>query len=459
MFRYAMVSTFFIYLLICEGMYAATSTWTANATPIPLTQTTNSSVFNAASSSGNFMVTWQDSSTTKPFYAIYDGTNWTTPQVIPGLSGGDNVDSDVFVSVSSAGLFMVTWKDTSTLHPFYALYDGSSWTTPQAIPGSGSMFGDAFSAVNPAGEFMVTWVIASGAPDYAIYDGSSWTTPGPIPTVEEFGINAYCSADYSGNFMVTGWNITNLPAYTIYDGTTWTPLTDIGESDANSDVFSSFNSLGFMVTWQDATTNKPFYSIYNGSSWTTPQAIPGSNPIVTNVLSSASPSGDFMVTWKDNATSEPFYAIYDGISWTTPQAIPGAGPSDNYAASSVNVAGNFFLTWQDGTTNDPFYAEQNIQNNPLPPVSLKGKQKSTRFWTQTEFYDVLSWGAPVSGVSPASYKIYRDSLTNLIGVVQAGPNLYFEDHNRRNIAYTYYIVSIDVNGNSSSPGMIVVTPK
>lgn len=93
-----------------------------------------------------------------------------------------------------------------------------------------------------------------------------------------------------------------------------------------------------------------------------------------------------------------------------------------------------------------------------PPTHLIGEQKAIKFLSQKEIVNTLRWSAPLEGVPPVSYAIYRDSeLTDLVGRVSASASLIFKDHNRRkNTVYTYYVVSVDDEGNQSTPAFIAI---
>jgi DNA-binding beta-propeller fold protein YncE len=97
--------------------------------------------------------------------------------------------------------------------------------------------------------------------------------------------------------------------------------------------------------------------------------------------------------------------------------------------------------------------------NPLsPPSSISGCKTKNVFLLQTDYINNITWTAPTSG-SPAAYAIYRDAtLTQLVSIVPANGPLQYYDHDRNpNVTYTYYIVSVDANGNQSAPVSVTVT--
>lgn len=86
------------------------------------------------------------------------------------------------------------------------------------------------------------------------------------------------------------------------------------------------------------------------------------------------------------------------------------------------------------------------------PLNFVGCKLLNRFLLQAEYIDHLTWSAPTTGVAPASYKIYSDTaLTKLIATVPATTTpLQYDVHNQSPSAQnTYYIVSVDSDGNPS----------
>jgi YVTN family beta-propeller protein len=96
----------------------------------------------------------------------------------------------------------------------------------------------------------------------------------------------------------------------------------------------------------------------------------------------------------------------------------------------------------------------------MPPRKFRGFQKPNRFASQVDYVNVLTWKAPVDGVTPVSYRIYRDAaLTHLVAKISAKHRLEFEDHQRKKgRKYTYFIVSVDSLDQQSSPVNLVIDP-
>lgn len=93
----------------------------------------------------------------------------------------------------------------------------------------------------------------------------------------------------------------------------------------------------------------------------------------------------------------------------------------------------------------------------FPPTHLHTHQIVNRFLNHTEFIVQLKWDPPSQGISPVKYRIYRNSLHNLIGTVPANQRLKFTDYTLEDDkTYIYYVVSVDQFGNVSTPAVVAV---
>jgi len=135
--------------------------------------------------------------------------------------------------------------------------------------------------------------------------------------------------------------------------------------------------------------------------------------------------------------------------------------------ATLNVPYNLAIT-PDGFTGYIVNLEGNsvsimfIKDPPLtifPPISIAGCKTKNIFLAQTDLINFITWNAPAIGLAPAKYNIFRDAaLTDLIVTIPATEPLQYYDHNRDpNITYIYYIVSLDQNGNISTPSNVTVT--
>jgi hypothetical protein len=401
-----------------------------------------------------FLTTWVESVGDFPVYALFNGSSWTTPAHIPGSSTA--VPAGVFSSFG-LGIFVSTWLNNSPAIATYATFNGSSWTTPAQIGATATAVGPINPAFDSlAGTFLATWINSvTNLPTYSIFNGVSWSTPTAIPGSSTALANgAFLSFDaVSGKFLVV-WKdqSTGFPFYALFDGTNWTTPVAIPGAGATSDgavIVASDDALAglFLITWKDATSSLPFYATFNGTSWSTPASVPGSGTCVEAVTSSFdSSSGVFMVMWIDNATRLPFYATYTGVTWSTPSGIPSSTVQGQFNVFSAAAPDSFLATFAEMTVLTPFYSVFQPSLPPPPPVSITGLASQNRSVLQKELLNIISWTAPV-GVpwTPAFYLLYRNAaLTDLAGSVPATGPLEFVDHNRQSgTLYTYYLVAVD----------------
>jgi len=130
--------------------------------------------------------------------------------------------------------------------------------------------------------------------------------------------------------------------------------------------------------------------------------------------------------------------------------------TNSAGTSTTQVFSSRFMSNNGGPTAT---VTQSISIPPLSPSDVTGSQRSCRFPTQTDLINVITWDAP-AGVPPVAYRIYRDAgLTDLIATIPGNGALIFEDHNRKEKTYTYFIVSVDAAGGVSSPIIVTVTPE
>ncbi len=347
---------------------------------VPSSSTTGSGVYSSCNTTvGNFLVTWADNYPSDlPIYTIFDGSTWTTPSSIPSSSPAQTIIASSFNS--GTGTFLVTWGGIiSPLgYPFYATFDGSTWSTPAQIPSSSSLASAVFSAVNPStGTFLAVWMDGNSTnPYYATFDGTSWSTPAQIPGSQSADTDIFVTFDpTSGLFLVSwldGQNFPPYPYYATFDGTSWsTPGAIPGSSPGSSDVMSSVNSSGtFLLTWIDESSGAPVYVTFNGTSWSTPTLIP-CGTVASSDISSSYDSNDnvFVVTWAGITAggTYPSYTVFDGTNWSTPATIPGTSQSNyDITPSYCSSLGEFLVTWQ-GSNVYPYYS---ALSSPKPLISL-----------------------------------------------------------------------------------------
>jgi YVTN family beta-propeller protein len=177
------------------------------------------------------------------------------------------------------------------------------------------------------------------------------------------------------------------------------------------------------------------------------------------------------ITWQPptSGAAPIAYQIYrDAYLYDLIATVSAAGPLSYQDTETLpNVSYTYYIVSVDshGDRSEPasITVTQECPTPPtpsiLPPASVSGCKTRNRFLLQTDFINNITWTAPASGTAPVAYKIYRDAyLTDLVATVSASGALQYYDHDRNpGIVYSYYIVSVDGNGNQSTANSVTVT--
>jgi len=96
---------------------------------------------------------------------------------------------------------------------------------------------------------------------------------------------------------------------------------------------------------------------------------------------------------------------------------------------------------------------------PLPPHDFKGCQVINEYLNFSDRVNILTWEPPQDQKGIVRYEIYRDkNLKKLAGIVKKSCSYRFEDRNRKNHNYKYYIVSVNRDGKQSPKVYTKVVP-
>ncbi|MBP6870289.1 YncE family protein [Candidatus Babeliales bacterium] len=103
----------------------------------------------------------------------------------------------------------------------------------------------------------------------------------------------------------------------------------------------------------------------------------------------------------------------------------------------------------------------------LPPTNLVGRSMQNSFLSQINLINAIGFDAPESGTVPVAYKIYKNSSLSAaacIGIVSVPTVLplestfvFLDGHKQYSTTYTYYVTSVDAEGNESEPVSISIT--
>jgi hypothetical protein len=462
-----------------DAMCPATTPWT---TPVQLTNTADvvSDVVSAATSAG-FMATWADASGNAHYSFSADGVTWQSGLIPPAAANvGSNVD--VFVAGNDTG-FLATWVDSSNNGwSSFTADNGNTWSTaiqtnPNSVSGLTPLFSGSSVYVAAGSSGFVGTMIGNDNNAYVSFSTgtSAWST-NPTQVTSDgtaYNINGspkqYVSAVVVGNSCMLTW-IGNLdPIYAAFiesinplsTTTTRYPIVAIGYF-LTTPIVAQLNGYYLAAAQANVSSGANLVSIATNSiNWVTPY-LWLSTPLPPPAQANAAPwiavnQAGFMSTSSVSGNATWMLSTNNGFDWT-PQCSILNTPSSTITgpiALSANTRG-FVGTWADTNDNNAYVTFYfTPAGNVFSPTNLKGAQQVNRFFSQSDYMNVLTWNAPSLGDNPVSYSIYRNaSLTDLAGVTQ---QLQFVDHDRKpGIRYSYYVVSVGAQGNMSAPAMIIV---
>jgi YVTN family beta-propeller protein len=295
-------------------------------------------------------------------------------------------------------------------------------------------------------------------------------------SVSIIGIPPFPPTNLSGCILQRGTTITNTLTW---DAPTSGLLPNSYNIYRGSDLIATVSGYGHgPFAYEDPGLDPntiytySIYSVYNGitsddsanitlSVFCYPELFPPSA-----VSSSCSLEND-TITWEapTSGATPVEYEIYSDASLTHLIAtVPAYGPGPfmyELTGLNPNMSYIYYIVSVDGYGNksQPTSVTVGPCRSISPPASVSGCKRQDSFLLQTDYINNISWTAPTSGSSPVTYKIYRDAgLMQPVATVSASGSLQYHDHNRNpNDVYSYYIVSVDANGNVSIANSVTVT--
>lgn len=119
--------------------------------------------------------------------------------------------------------------------------------------------------------------------------------------------------------------------------------------------------------------------------------------------------------------------------------------TNSAGTSTTSIFSSRFMSNNGSTSAE---RTKTIESFPLPPTHFIGYQERFQTPSEIDIINVLKWHPPVSGGTPAYYRIYRDAyLIDLVHSVPGNAPLVIHDHNRlSHTSYPYYIVSVSPSG-------------
>lgn len=469
-------------LLLCQT--AAFADWLPASEPIPIGTSGGikrdvNTTYNA--SNQTIVAAWANTGDSAPYYAVYDGSTWTTPGTPIPLGASAGVNFNTTLTYDAANQTVIAfWSEVSTQLPFYAVFDGSSWTTPgTALPidfVATGVYNDIHATYDPATQTVIAaWADSTTRlPYYTVFDGTAWSTAATFSPGGSTGILYDINLIYNAanQTVVAAWAdvVTQLPYYAIYNGTSWTTLGSQIPPGTSSGVNSGVIGLVYdasnqtvIAAWGDLATFTPYYAVFNGFSWTSAALISPIPRIGANVYDNISLAFDstsqaVIAAWSSSIGYQPYYSIFNGTSWTSVAPIPvapSAGIDYNVNLVFNPAASQTVATWGN-YPGDPDGFFNIFASEPVfPPATLTVNGCSVNFATQSVWINQLVW-TPSLSLDVVTYNIYRNGV--LIGIVSADTFQYNDPVNTRGVD-VYGVTSVNSLGTESAPVTVTVTSR
>ncbi len=102
-----------------------------------------------------------------------------------------------------------------------------------------------------------------------------------------------------------------------------------------------------------------------------------------------------------------------------------------------------------------------VSSSVQSPASIALTTGSIAYTNYTNYINKITWTAPDNGNLVAAYRIYKNSgLTDLLATISADNELTcYDNFLNHSTSYTYYIVSVDLDGNVSTPISASITTR
>lgn len=310
-------------------------TWSSAQGPVAISESPSAVTFTApGTTTAQIYVFYQDVQANGGlWFASYDGNAWSSNTQVSGVAMSDSPSAVVFTPPNaSAGEIYVFYYDPSNNGQLnYAIFNGSSWTTPQTV--SGVSISSSPSAMVINGVLYVAYE-GSTAGDffYVSFDGTSWsqaTQIGPLflsnsPSVLTFNDNLYCFMQGFGSASILAESGNGQLWFAASNGNYWSWNTLVDNVTISGSPSSTVFDSKAMVFYQGGgNSGQLFSSAYDGAWADQIQVVPQGQS--TNVaIMSCSPSAT--VFTPSGASTAELYVFYQG---------PGNNGKLWYSATSV----------------------------------------------------------------------------------------------------------------------------
>lgn len=397
------------------------------------------------------------------------GGSWTTPE---NVSAGAASEALQQIAVDPNGNAVAIWRQSSAGNTvisaaFFPV--GGPWESPTQLSAGGQDATEPQIVIDSNGNAIAIWERNSNVGDEIIQSatlpfGGSWSS---VTDISATGIDSHhpqIGVDSAGN-AVAIWNTQAgvVQAATLPFGGSWSAPTDVfaaGDGEApeiavNSagDAVALWQLFGITdVTLQSATL--PF-----GGAWSVAidvPVLPGSTTVQSQKIG-IDADGNAVAVWEQfngstsnvQASTLPFGGV-----WATPTVLSASAVStfvpdvavtpSEYAVAVWHVTEGFFIIQATTFGSEP-------PSPVLPATNVGGHQVSNNFGVQSELFNTFHWSASAS-TNIASYRIYRSG--QLITTLPATKTEYTDHNRKKGVTYTYEIVAVDTDGNTSAAATI-----
>ena len=340
------------------------------------------------------------------------------PNISSGWSDEIALDVEVAHAICQTCKIVLVEANDDTLTNLVAAEDTAASYSPIAISNS---WGSTTDATSYDAHFKRTGmaVVAATGDSGTNSNGQSW--PADIPEVVAAAGSTLQLNTNNTWASETLWSGSGGGCSTSYTAPTW----QTARSDwATNGCSNGGRAFGDLVADADPNTGA---AVYVDSSWLMVGGTSLATPIIAAMyaLQGAMPaSANAVSTLYQNSSSIAFHDITSGSDCTT------SGQPNCTAATGFDVPSG--LGAPSGLS--AFVAD------PTPPYNLVASHSG-----QTQLN--LSWSSATALNGVADYQIYRNGT--LIGT--STTNSYIDTGLSPNTYYTYYLRTVDNNGNSSSP--------
>lgn len=332
-------------------------------------------------------ISWTDKfslNETNPWYAIYD---WNT---LSFSQGPTKISETIYViqQVTCCYIYendevITTWSEDGSGDIYYAIFScklNEFVAGPTKIPSQPKADNNIFSCYNSKeNQVIFSWTDGnSGHPFFAVYDCTTYSflidaeAIGSSYTGQAYN-NVFCSYNSKDNTVLFSWKEDSSKSlyYSLYDFSTQSFLinpTEIadGNFEGYQNLYSCYNSKEntFILTWS-SDSYKPFYAVLEGNaeSFRVPPTQIRSDVYfsdVSDIFVSYDPAlNTALLSWCQFGFQTPYFAVYHFGSNLFPN--PPSQITDIYGLETVTSSYNsqtrsFFVTWLNDDNNSGFYS-------------------------------------------------------------------------------------------------------